>query len=133
MDYHQTSSLLHLVLIQQTPSGLTLHPKRHILLHLSSLTVQLQTHPFISLIDHEKAEFEAKKARESNKSLKECVQEYKQRYGQHPISGFHCWYEYAIGNSSQSIDESDQPMRDLAPFWELEMGRLSFEHNLRLS
>ncbi|KAG0151297.1 hypothetical protein CROQUDRAFT_56921 [Cronartium quercuum f. sp. fusiforme G11] len=108
---------------QTTSSGLTLHPNGHLLLHLSSPEDKLDIHPFIHLIEHAKVEWEAKKARQS-KSLKECVQEYKRRYGRPPPAGFDHWYDHAIKNNVQMIDEYDQITRDLLPFWAIEPNEL---------
>ncbi|KAG0147160.1 hypothetical protein CROQUDRAFT_722443 [Cronartium quercuum f. sp. fusiforme G11] len=103
--------------------GLTFHPNGHLLLHLSSNFSSLQTHPFKSLIERAKLEWETKLKRQS-KTLKECVEEYKRRYARKPPAGFERWYDYATRNNVILIDEYDQISRDLFPFWALSPNEL---------
>jgi hypothetical protein len=61
-------------------------------------------------------EFEAKVARQS-KTLEEAVAEYTRRYKRAPPKGFDIWYQFATDNNAVIIDEYDQLISDLNPFW----------------
>ena len=52
-----------------------------------------------------------------SKTLGEAVKEYKRRYGRDPPKGFDEWFEFAKENGVKIIDEYDQLVRDLEPFW----------------
>ena len=54
---------------------------------------------------------------EQSKTLAEAVKEYKRRYGRNPPKGFDEWFEFAQENGVKIIDEYDQLVRDLEPFW----------------
>lgn len=61
-------------------------------------------------------QFEAKLKRQSQ-TLPDAVAEYEKRYNMKPPMGFDEWYEFAIEHGSIIIDEYDQLIRDLKPFW----------------
>jgi len=52
-----------------------------------------------------------------SKTLAEAVEEYKKRYGRNPPKGFDEWFEFAKENGVKIIDEYDQLVGDLEPFW----------------
>ncbi|KAF2275820.1 uncharacterized protein EI97DRAFT_378167 [Westerdykella ornata] len=54
-----------------------------------------------------------------SKSLAEAVAEYRRRNGISPPPFFDKWYEFAVRNGVQLIDEFDTVSRQLLPFWAL--------------
>lgn len=52
-----------------------------------------------------------------SRSLAKAVAEYRRRYGRPPPKGFDKWYAFAKANGAVVIDEYDQLMDDLRPFW----------------
>lgn len=58
------------------------------------------------------------KSRQS-KSLPEAVAEYKSRYGRPPPPGFDKWYQFAVKNDVQLIDEYDYLTRSVEPYWKV--------------
>lgn len=54
-----------------------------------------------------------------SKSLAQAVREYRRRYGRDPPKGFDEWWTFATENGVKIIDEYDQLVGDLEPFWEL--------------
>ena len=59
---------------------------------------------------------------EDNRSLtfKETVSKYRRKYGRHPPPRFADWYKYAKERNVHNIDDFDQVMDDLRPFWGIE-------------
>ena len=59
---------------------------------------------------------------ENTRSLtfKETVSKYRRQYGRHPPPGFEKWYLYAREKNVFNIDDFEQIMDDLRPFWALE-------------
>ena len=59
---------------------------------------------------------------ESSRSItfKQTVEKYRSKYGRHPPPGFKEWYKYARKKNVFNIDDFDQVMDDLRPFWALE-------------
>ncbi|KAM0265217.1 hypothetical protein ACHAQJ_000371 [Trichoderma viride] len=55
-----------------------------------------------------------------SKSLDEAVKEYRRRYGMPPPPHFDKWYEFAISNKVQLIDEFDMIYDMIMPFWGLQ-------------
>ena len=53
-------------------------------------------------------------------SFKECVSKYRGKYGRHPPPGFEEWYRFARARDVHNIDDFDQIMDDLRPFWAVE-------------
>ncbi|CDZ96493.1 Endoplasmic reticulum protein EP58, contains filamin rod domain and KDEL motif [Phaffia rhodozyma] len=73
-------------------------------------------HPIPILM--EKAEIKYNKMIASqSKTLAEAVKTYKQRYHRDPPLGFDDWYEFATANGATIIDEYDQMIADLRPYW----------------
>jgi hypothetical protein len=56
--------------------------------------------------------------RKQSKTLDQAVAEYKKRYGRKPPKGFDEWYKFAKDNNAIIIDEYDQLVRDLEPYWQ---------------
>ena len=57
-------------------------------------------------------------------SFKETVSKYRRRYGRHPPPGFKEWYNFARDRNVFHIDDFDQIMDDLRPFWAVEPRRI---------
>lgn len=55
----------------------------------------------------------------SNRSstFTETVQKYRKRYGRHPPPGFKDWYKFARDRGVYNVDDFQQIMDDLRPFW----------------
>jgi hypothetical protein len=75
-------------------------------------------HPIQKITEEARAKFERTNKRQS-KSLAEAVAEYKKRYGRRPPPGFDKWYEFAVENDVQFIDEYDYLTRSFDPFWNI--------------
>ena len=78
------------------------------------------THPILAFIEtahlnHEK--WAAQAAR--SKSLEEAVENYVVRYKRDPPPAFDKWYEFATSKNSLVIDDYDNIVEDLKPFWSL--------------
>lgn len=73
-------------------------------------------HPIPKLMADAREAYDEKVARQS-KSLSDAAQEYRRRYKRDPPKGFDKWYEFATKNNAVMIDEYDQLIRDLEPFW----------------
>jgi hypothetical protein len=73
-------------------------------------------HPIPAKIKAAEAKFSRMIAGQS-RSLSKAVAEYKRRYGRPPPKGFDDWYAFATANGAVIIDEYDQLMTDLRPFW----------------
>ena len=50
-------------------------------------------------------------------TFKETVKSYRNKYGRHPPPGFKEWYKFARKKNVFHIDDFDQIMDDLRPFW----------------
>jgi hypothetical protein len=53
-------------------------------------------------------------------TFRQTVEKYRSKYGRHPPPGFKEWYKYARKKNVFNIDDFDQIMDDLRPFWALE-------------
>ncbi|MCJ1418672.1 hypothetical protein MMC32_005021 [Xylographa parallela] len=53
-------------------------------------------------------------------TFKETVSKYRRRYGRHPPPRFQEWYKFARERHVYNIDDFDQIMDDLRPFWAIE-------------
>ena len=73
-------------------------------------------HPIPKLMIEAQAKFR-KMIKGQSKTLADAVKEYKRRYGRNPPKGFDEWFEFAKENGAKIIDEYDQVVRDLEPFW----------------
>ncbi|KAF7881934.1 uncharacterized protein EAF02_006622 [Botrytis sinoallii] len=52
-----------------------------------------------------------------SKTFKETVSKYRKKYGRHPPPKFRDWYKYARDKNVYNIDDFEQIMDDLRPFW----------------
>lgn len=52
-----------------------------------------------------------------SKTFKETVSKYRKKYGRHPPPKFQDWYKYARDRNVYNIDDFEQIMDDLRPFW----------------
>jgi hypothetical protein len=75
-------------------------------------------HPIPKLMADAREAFDTKVKRQS-KTLSEAVREYRRRYKRDPPAGFDKWFEFAKEHKAVMIDEYDQLIRDLEPFWQL--------------
>lgn len=50
-------------------------------------------------------------------TFRQTVEKYRSRYGRHPPPGFKEWYKFARKRNVFNIDDFDQVMDDLRPFW----------------
>ncbi|MCJ1375190.1 hypothetical protein MMC20_006424 [Loxospora ochrophaea] len=59
---------------------------------------------------------------EGDRSLtfKETVSKYRRKYGRHPPPGFQDWYKLARDKNVYNVDDFEQIMDDLRPFWAVE-------------
>ena len=71
-----------------------------------------------------KAADEAWEAYDESRSttFKETVAKYRRKYGRHPPPGFRDWYKFARDKNVHNVDDFDQIMDDLRPFWGIEPG-----------
>ncbi|KAL8867895.1 MAG: hypothetical protein Q9174_005361, partial [Haloplaca sp. 1 TL-2023] len=53
-------------------------------------------------------------------TFRQTVSKYRRKYGRHPPPGFKEWYEFARKKNVHNIDDFDQIMDDLRPFWAIE-------------
>ncbi len=53
-------------------------------------------------------------------TFKETVSKYRRKYGRHPPPGFKDWYQYARQRNVHNIDDFEQIMDDMRPFWAVE-------------
>ena len=79
----------------------------------------VDSHPISKLI----AEADKKwREYEENRSMtfRETVSKYRSKYGRHPPPGFEMWYRFARERNVHNIDDFEQIMDDLRPFWAVE-------------
>ncbi|KAI4223823.1 MAG: hypothetical protein LQ349_007359 [Xanthoria aureola] len=53
-------------------------------------------------------------------TFRQTVAKYRTRYGRHPPPGFKDWYRFARKKNVHNIDDFEQIMDDLRPFWAIE-------------
>ncbi|KAF2746670.1 glycosyltransferase family 90 protein, partial [Sporormia fimetaria CBS 119925] len=75
-------------------------------------------HPAAQLIQAAEDDYRHVYSRQSQ-SLDEATKEYRRRNGLQPPPHFDKWYEYAVRNGVELIDEFDTISRALLPFWAL--------------
>ncbi|KAI5807036.1 hypothetical protein EDC01DRAFT_637947 [Geopyxis carbonaria] len=73
-------------------------------------------HPIRTLMTEADAEFE-RYYNARPKTFKECVHSYREKYGRHPPPGFDKWYLFARERGAVHLEDFDQIMDDLRPFW----------------
>ena len=81
--------------------------------------VPIDTHPISRLMEEANKQF---KAYDDQRSLtfKQTVKKYRRKYGRHPPPGFKAWYQRARELNVHNIDDFEQIMDDLRPFWGVE-------------
>lgn len=84
----------------------------------SEFTSPSTIHPIQKITREANIHFE-KTLRKQSKSLAEAVAEYKRRYGRKPPLGFDKWYEFAVENNVQFIDEYDYMTKSFEPYWSI--------------
>lgn len=52
-----------------------------------------------------------------SRTFKETVDKYRRKYGRHPPPGFREWYKFAREKAVHNIDDFEQIMDDMRPFW----------------
>ena len=55
-----------------------------------------------------------------SKSFRQTVRNYRRKYGRHPPPGFTDWYKFARRRNVHNINDFDQIMDDMRPFWAIE-------------
>ncbi|KAH7310057.1 hypothetical protein BKA65DRAFT_414535 [Rhexocercosporidium sp. MPI-PUGE-AT-0058] len=88
----------------------------------SGFTYQLQdgdrSHPVEHLHAAAKKQFVDLLSRQST-TVAEAVVEYRRKYGRRPPPGFETWFAFAKEHASPIVDDYDEMMRSLEPFWKM--------------
>jgi hypothetical protein len=90
-----------------SPASLLSRPKHGVIIH-----------PIPKLMAEAQAKYK-QLLNSQSKSLSQAVGEYRRRYGRNPPKGFDHWWAFATENGVKMIDDYDQLVTDLQPFWEL--------------
>lgn len=77
---------------------------------------QSETHPIARLMQEADARFRVYESAVST-SFGQTVEKYRSRYGRHPPPGFKDWYQFARNRNVFNVDDFEQIMDDLRPFW----------------
>jgi hypothetical protein len=81
----------------------------------------IQDHrPIPSFMNRASRSFEEYTNTASSATLQDAVKEYISRYQRPPPPGFDHWYKFAVQRGSKVINEYDQIVNDLRPFWGVE-------------
>ncbi|KAL2005481.1 hypothetical protein VTN00DRAFT_2692 [Thermoascus crustaceus] len=76
-------------------------------------------HPIAGLM--KEADEKWRKYEESrSKTFRETVAKYREKHGRHPPPGFKEWYKFARERNVHNIDDFEQIMDDLRPFWAID-------------
>lgn len=81
--------------------------------------VPADNHPISKLMEEADQKWRQYES-ERSVSFKETVSKYRRRYGRYPPPGFKEWYQFARDRNVFNIDDFDQIMDDLRPFWAVE-------------
>jgi Glycosyl transferase family 90 len=76
-------------------------------------------HPISQLMaeaDHRWRRYEESRSR----TFRECVATYRRKYGRHPPPMFDEWYKFARARHAHNVDDFEQVMDDLRPFWAIQ-------------
>lgn len=57
---------------------------------------------------------------ERSRTFRECVAKYRRKYGRHPPPMFDEWYKFARERHAHNLDDFEQIMDDLRPFWSVQ-------------
>jgi len=79
-------------------------------------TTRADLHPIARLMQEADAAFRLYEGSRS-RTFRNTVDKYRSRYGRHPPPGFKEWYKFARKRNVFNIDDFDQVMDDLRPFW----------------
>ena len=79
----------------------------------------VDNHPIATLMREADERFLAYEIGRS-KSFRDTVKTYRQRYRRHPPPGFKQWYKFARKRNVHNIDDFEQIMDDIRPFWGVE-------------
>ena len=80
---------------------------------------QLDSHPIVKLVELANRAWRQYDGSRS-RTFSETVSKYRRNYGRHPPPGFKDWYRFARGKNVYNIDDFEQIMDDLRPFWAIE-------------
>jgi hypothetical protein len=105
---------------KQTIVGISVIFILHLLLFTSYLLTTPTRNPIPPLIDEAGQHFHLYISTATSSTLRGAVAEYNARYGRPPPPGFDIWYQYATDRRSKVINEYDQIVEDLRPFWGIE-------------
>ncbi|KAI9849386.1 MAG: hypothetical protein M1830_007113, partial [Pleopsidium flavum] len=87
--------------------------------NLDNFQEPIDSHPISTLMkDADETWMEYDETR--SMTFKETVSKYRRRYGRHPPPGFKDWYQFARDRNAHNIDDFEQIMDDLRPFWAVE-------------
>lgn len=93
--------------IPDTTYFLGLRPRKRIIIH-----------PIPKLMADAQANFK-KLIQKQSKTVAQASKEYRRRYKRDPPKGFDEWFAFAQENQVKIIDDYDQLMADLEPYWQL--------------
>ena len=81
-------------------------------------TLARDEHPITGLMNEANARWqEYEDSRSTN--FRQTVAKYRQTYGRHPPPGFKEWYQFARKKNVHNVDDFQQIIGDLRPFWAL--------------
>ena len=80
---------------------------------------QLDSHPIAKLVELANKAWRKYDGSRSN-TFSATVSKYRRTYGRHPPPGFKDWYRFARDKNVYNIDDFEQIMDDLRPFWAIE-------------
>ena len=81
--------------------------------------VPVDNHPISLLMRDADQEWRAYENSRST-TFRQTVSKYRNKYGRHPPPGFKEWYRFARKKNVHNIDDFEQIMDDLRPFWAVE-------------
>ncbi|KAI4092555.1 MAG: hypothetical protein LQ344_003401 [Seirophora lacunosa] len=79
----------------------------------------IDAHPISQLMEEADLEWAAYENSRST-TFRQTVGKYRRKYGRHPPPGFKEWYQFARKKNVHNIDDFEQIMDDLRPFWAIE-------------
>ena len=79
----------------------------------------VDSHPIATLMKEADQKWRGYESSRST-TFRQTVEKYRNKYGRHPPPGFKEWYKYAREKNVFNIDDFEQIMDDLRPFWALE-------------
>ncbi|KAL9623391.1 MAG: hypothetical protein Q9160_002284 [Pyrenula sp. 1 TL-2023] len=82
-------------------------------------TEVIDQHPIADLMHEANQKWQEYEAGIST-TFRDTVKKYRNKYGRHPPPGFKEWYRFARKRNVHNIDDFEQIMDDIRPFWALE-------------